>query len=35
MSIKLKESQRVFVVKCGFVVLVAIVAMAFVVALVG
>ena len=34
MSIKLKQSQRVFIVQCGFVVLAAIVAMAFVVALV-
>jgi hypothetical protein len=33
-SIKLKEPQRVFVVKCGFVVLGAVVAIAFVAALV-
>jgi hypothetical protein len=33
-SIKLKESQRVFIVKCGFVVLGAMVAIGFVSALV-
>jgi hypothetical protein len=33
-SIRLKQSQRVFVVQCGFVVFGVIAAMAFVVALV-
>jgi hypothetical protein len=33
-SIKLKQSQRVFIVQCGFVVLMVIVAIRFVAALV-
>jgi hypothetical protein len=35
MSIKLKEPQRVFIVKCGFAVLTTAVCIGFVVALVG
>jgi hypothetical protein len=33
-SIKLKQSQRVFIVQCGFVVLGVVVAMGFVAALI-